>query len=307
MIILNKPFLPMEPKILKKPFDDPQFGFQVKWDGIRIMAHIKQGNVILFNRKKRNKTIQYPEITAALAKLFPKNNLILDGEMISLHDGKPRFDYIIRRDFSKNNQTIKYLMRKIPVQYIVFDVLYFDNEKLLDLPFKKRDDLLKNIVKSRYPVVTTDTFNTCGISLFKVIKKRNLEGIVAKKLDSPYIVGTKTDYWLKIKNWRKINTFIGGFISQQNKIRSLLLGIFQEKKFLYIGRAASGLNEIQTKSLHFKLNKNKTSHPPFANPPIEKVQGEIYWVKPLIKVKVEYIDFTEKGQLRHPRIINISV
>lgn len=295
----------MEPKIFKKPFDSPEFGFQVKWDGIRILAHIKHGNTLLFNRKKANKTIQYPEITTALSKLFPKSNLILDGEMISLHNGKPRFDYIVKRDFLQDAQSIIYLMQKIPVQYVVFDILYWENKLLLDLPFYKRDNLLKNIIKSQYPVVTIDTFNRCGRSLSEVIKQRNLEGIVAKKLDSPYIIGKKTNYWLKIKNWRKIDTLIGGYIPQHNKVRSLLIGIFQENKFMYIGKVASGLNEEQAEKLFFNLSKNRIPHTPFINPPI-KTPEDVFWVKPTVKVKVEYIDFTEKGQLRHPRIIDIN-
>lgn len=305
MIKLNSPFLPMEPKIYEKAFDDPDFGFQVKWDGIRITAHINSGDVLLFNRKKRNKTAQYPEITYALSALFPKNNLILDGEMISLFDGKPRFDYIIRRDFSKNPNTIKHLMQKIPAQYIIFDIIYLDNNSLIDIPFWKRDEILKDTIRAQYPITTTDTFKTRGTTLFDIVKQKGLEGIVAKKLDSPYVLGGKNSYWLKIKNWRKLCTFIGGFIAQNNKVRSLLLGIFQNKDFIYIGKVASGLTEDLATLLYYQLCKSQISVSPFYSPSIQNIKEKVCWVKPNIEVEVKYIDFTDKGQLRHPKIIDI--
>lgn len=302
MFELNEPIIPMQPILYPSPFDDINFGFQVKWDGIRIMAHIDNGNVRLFNRRKKDKTLQYFEINKALADYFPTRKLILDGEMVALLDGKPNFNRILRRDLSKDMITIKSLIERIPATFVIFDILYLDGRELIDLPFVERNELLKNIVKLKHPIITTDTFLGRGNLLFDIIKKRGLEGIVAKRLDSPYEIGKKSKNWLKIKNRQQINAYIGGYITKGKKVKSLLLGLYSGDELLYIGKAATGLTENMAKKLFENLKKNPFC--PFANFIYDK-NDDIFWVEPTCSVKVEFLDFTEKGHLRHPTIVDI--
>ncbi|HHY42215.1 MAG TPA: DNA ligase [Thermoanaerobacterales bacterium] len=295
------PFLPMEPIICREPFDDANTGFQVKWDGVRILAHLKGGQVQLYNRKKTVKTAQYPEIAHALKSLI-NQDIILDGEMVALKDGKPNFLQIIRRDFATDSSTIRYLAKIIPVTYVVFDIVFYKDKDLTSYTFKARDELLKSLIPSKDPIAITDTVYESGTAFFSVAKEAELEGIVAKKLDSPYRIGKKSSDWLKIKNFKLLTAVIGGFVAEGREVRSLLLGVFQDRDFVYVGRAGSGLNYKTSSLLFEKLNQIKTNFCPFSRPfPIDKKQL-ISWVKPSIEVVVEYMDFTDEGLIRHPVI-----
>ncbi|MGI6424746.1 MAG: DNA ligase [Tepidanaerobacteraceae bacterium] len=295
------PFSPMEPKSFKEAFDDPNYGFQIKWDGVRILAHINEGKIELFNRKKNIRTKQYPEIVSALPQIF-KKNVILDGEMITLQRGKPSFSQLIRRDFATDIKTIKKLTEKIPITYVVFDILYNDVNDLTSEPFNIRDKLLKSLIKPMESIVVTDTFPYKGKGLFSVIKEAELEGIVAKKLDSNYQIGKKSSSWLKIKNWRTLNTFIGGYLTEGIEIRSLYLGTFENGDFVYIGRAGSGINRQQSLELFESLQNSISVNCPFVNQPAVAKSENPTWVNPSIEVIIKYMDFTDDGHIRHPVI-----
>ena len=298
------PFFPMEPVLCREAFDDPESGFQVKWDGVRILAHLKDGRVQLFNRKKNNRKLQYPEVVSALPS-FLSNDAILDGEMVALKDGKPNFSQLIRRDFAVDPSTIKFLSKKIHVTYVVFDILYFDKKDCTNFPFHQRDELLKSLISSKDPIVVTDTYHHKGKALFSVVKNAGLEGIVAKKLDSQYQISKKSPEWLKIKNHRNLSTFVGGYFAEGREVRSLYLGIFQDKDFIYVGRAGSGINRESALILFERFKKMKTSTCPFINPPTIAKKETPNWVNPSLEILIEYMDFTDEGYLRHPVIKQI--
>ncbi|MDS1030807.1 RNA ligase family protein [Bacillota bacterium LX-D] len=303
MLDLFRPFKPMEPKIFPEPFDSEDYGFQIKWDGTRILAHIYNNKIILFNRKKNERTLQYPEITDQLSSIFNNKQVILDGEIIYLSHGKPNFQELMRRDKAKDAGTIKLLLNKMPVTYIVFDILLLDGKELQTLTFKERDEILKNTLIPKSNVITTDTFPMKGKALFKVASAHNLEGIVAKKFNSPYQLASKTANWLKIKNWRTMNVTIGGYICQGNDLRSLLIGTKENEALIYQGKAAAGLDQKQLKDLFEKLHEQQTKSSPFHHYP--KLKEKIQWVNPLIELVVEYLEFTEEGYLRQPVIKKI--
>lgn len=305
MIVLHSPFYPMEPETFPRPFDDPDFGFQIKWDGTRILAHVS-GEVKLFNRKKKSRTLQYPEIASSLFDIFKGRSLVLDGEIITLVNGKPSFQQLMRRDWASDPATVKSLMEKIPVTYVVFDILYLDGDELVNLTFQERDRLLKSLIPSIDPVVVTDTFPVIGTTLFDVVKQRGLEGIVAKRLDSRYEMGKKSNKWLKIKNKRLINARIGGYLAEGREVRSLLLGIFQDGDFIYIGRAGSGLKAAESRALYDLLSKSRVAACPFNTMPPLAAREKPCWVEPRLEIQVEYLDFTDEGYLRHPVIKGVD-
>jgi bifunctional non-homologous end joining protein LigD len=302
MLSIYTPFFPMEPKSHQSPFDDAQYGFQIKWDGTRILAHVKQGKSQLFNRKKNVRTKQYPEISNALSDIFPKNDVILDGEIIALRDGKPNFQQLMRRDRASDKTTINYLMQHIPVTYVVFDIIFMDGRALVSSTFSDRDDILKSVLNSCDPIVVTDTFPARGILLYSIIKEKGLEGIVAKKLNSLYEIGKKSGSWLKIKNRRQIMSMVGGFLADGANVKSLLLGTKEDDELVYIGNASSGITEKQAKSLYENLCTEAITSCPFMDPPKHYKTKNIRWVNPIFEVVIEYSDFTDDGLLRHPVI-----
>lgn len=297
-------FIPMEPVPHPEAFDDESFGFQVKWDGTRIVAHV-DGTVELFNRKMKRRTIQYPEVVETLSRTLSGKSAVLDGEMIALAGGRPDFHSLMRRDRASEEATVKYLSARIPVTYVVFDVLYLDGKSLTDLPFSERDRILKESLPSRDPVVVTDTFPGMGTSLFEAVKEKGLEGVVAKKLESPYEIGKKSRKWLKIKNRRTITSLIGGFLSEGKKVKSLLLGLPAGGLLLYIGRVSSGLSEEKSRLLYEALSRLAAEKCPFLQlPPLSKKEKPV-WVLPEISVEVEFLEYTEEGFLRHPVLKDI--
>lgn len=301
--MLLKPIIPMEPKPYTKPFFNPEYKFQVKWDGVRILLYLQNGKVTLLNKKLRDKTRQYPELQATPAFVKSKQ-VILDGEMIVLYKGKPSFSRIIERDFAAQTGTIKRLTKLLPVTYILFDILHRDGKDLAHLPWHQRQDMLQEVINDNPSVQLTESFAD-GLVLFDAVKEQGLEGVVAKKSNSPYVPGKKTDYWLKIK-YRQTKTFVvGGYTVKGNRLGALLLGVYKEGKLLYVGRAGSGLAGKEILALPKLLKELELPYPPFSNPP-RRGGLKYVWVEPVLTVKVQFDQWTEDLSLRAPVIIGFT-
>jgi len=293
----SPPITPMEPVKRETPFDSQEHVFQVKWDGVRILAFFNGTDVTLQNRRLHNRTVQYPELQA-LSRLS-KHPVVIDGEVIALKDGKPSFPTVMRRDRVASAGTVSSLINVIPISYMVFDILYYHHQMITNLPWHKRHEILQDLFsKPADPFHLVENF-TGGIALFKEVQRMGLEGVVAKVRDSQYIPGGKSRLWQKIKNRPLLTCLIGGFTKRGENANSLLLGVFDQDQFLYVGRAGSGLKEDQWVSLTQVLLKIQTSSSPFVNPP--KKTG-ITWVKPVHQVIVEYAEWTEETHLRSPVI-----
>ena len=297
----------MEPIALSEPFDSKEHLFQIKWDGVRCLAYILETGTRLFNRKLNERTKQYPEIVEFLDKL-PKG-IVLDGEIITLdQDMKPNFRRLLKRDLAKNSIKISRLIKSIPAYYMVFDIVYYGNKNIANRPLIKRQEVLEKVLSQNSIVNSVDSVFYKGVSLFSAAKEEKLEGIIAKRLDSPYVFGQKIDYWQKIKVWRELNAVIGGYSTKTGEIRSLLIGLFDENDNLlyHIGNVSSGVSYVQWSVLqqYFEGPANKFIKAPFVNPPRKSRGEEYHWVKPELSIKMEYTEWTEDFKLRNPKVIN---
>jgi bifunctional non-homologous end joining protein LigD len=303
---LPLPFKPMEPKVENKPFDSQDFLFQVKWDGVRCLSYIYDDTIELYNRKLNRRTLQYPEIVDMAKKIFPKQTII-DGEIIAFDEkNKPNFRRVLKRDLVKSNDNIKTLLNNIPVFYMVFDIIYYRGKDLTGVSLNKRLELLEELIPLENKVIkNVESFYYKGISLFGAVKNQELEGIVAKKVDSPYLIGEKTDLWKKIKVWKDIVAVIGGWVSKMGEIRSLLLGLYNDNDELYyIGNASSGVRQSDWLTLQNYFELKRLTESPFINPP-RKVKGEeINWIIPEVCVKIEFLEWTEDFSIRNPKVIS---
>lgn len=291
------PIKPMEPKSRPRPFDSDRHIFQVKWDGVRILSFINGREVRLQNRKLRDRTLQYPEMQS-LSQQISGREVILDGEMIALKDGKPSFSRILRRDLAARGT--KERVQEIPVVYMVFDLLYADDRDLTKLPWEERDGMLKKLLTPGGNVQITESIFGRGIDFYRAVVEEGLEGVVAKERSSPYLIGGKTSLWEKIKPRKDMNCVVGGYIWEGGKIKSLLIGAYQEGNLRFLGRAGSGLGEKDLEELTKVLPGLRQEESPFLPPP--KRPKNWYWVRPLLTLKVEYMEFTSEGQLRHPTV-----
>ena len=298
-------FAPMEPKLIKEPFDSGEHIFEVKWDGVRCLSYMYSPREIeLYNRRLNRRTEQYPERVSGL-KEMKLQGIVLDGEVIALsEEGKPDFKKVLKRDLAKNPGYIKTVIEKVPVYYIIFDMVYLNGASIEFKPLKERKRLLNELVRETNLINLVD-YTTCdGKALFKAVQKEELEGIVAKQLDSPYVKGRKSSFWQKIKTRKTLNAFIAGWKGWEGHIRSLLLGIYDTDTgdLYYIGSVGSGLDEQKKSKLleYFKKNKSFKEITPFKNPPVKSKGGKYYWVAPEIEVKIEYSEWTQDLKLRHP-------
>lgn len=296
-------FIPMEPRSAKDPFDSENHFFQVKWDGVRIVSFIKNGQIKLQNRKQKPRTHIYPDFHQ-----FPQwikgKEVIMDGEMIVLKEGKPSFAGILKRDLKTDPAAIQVAARLIPSTYIAFDLLFLDGEDLTSYPVEERLALLRKIAIPNDYFQVIEDFPT-GTGLFKVIEEQEMEGIVAKEKGSPYLPGKKTDYWLKVKTKKDIIAVAGGYTIKERRFSSLLMGAYLDGQFRYIGNAATGLTSDDIKILSNHLKKLKVQHSPFINPP--KLYGvTTHWIQPILTAKIEFMEWTGHYQLRAPVILGFT-
>lgn len=288
----------MEPILVSEPMDDPDFTYQIKWDGVRMLAGIEPGKMVLINRRKHIRTLQYPELQA-IPEYLKASSAVLDGEVIALKQGKPSFPTVMRRDSARIPEAIRYLQRLVPITYIVFDLLFLDGKSLLDEPLSARSLKLQNLLTNTEHIKIIEDF-TDGPKLYEATKLHQLEGIVAKRYTSTYHSGKKHQDWFKIKHRQTITCTVGGYTTRNNMINSLLMGILEDDKLIYVGSAASGLTASHLQILTEQLPRLRIEQSPFKNYPSRKGKG--YFVHPVLQTQVEFLEWTEQANLRSPVI-----
>lgn len=301
-IALNSPISPMEPLLAHDVQDNDGWVYQVKWDGVRILCHLENKRVWLWNKRLHQRTAQYPELQKA-ASLIKGSSAIIDGEAIVIKNGRPSFPAIMSRDSSRNDSLIRKNQKSLPVEYMVFDLLYLDGQNLSNLPLNERRNLLENTVASEPPVHLVENF-ACGTLLYKAVKKERLEGIVAKDVKSCYISGKSHRAWFKYKIRLQCQAVIGGFIKQGNNLKSLHIGLFQGRRLNYIGRVSTGLDESTRSVLMHELSNMSIPSSPFVQPVASL--GNTIFVRPVLTVSLEFTEWTEDLNLRQPVIIGFS-
>lgn len=281
--------VPMLAKLANKPFSDPDWIFEVKWDGYRAIAELNGASVKLYSRNGLSFISQYPAVVFELRKL--KLNAVLDGEIVVTDEkGKP--------DFQKLQQ---YGQHNYPIFYYVFDCLEYNGKDLKHLPLIKRKEILHDILSRNDVIRYCDHYDEDGSGFFRSVKENNLEGMVAKKKNSAYWPGKRTDNWLKIKHHNTQEAVIAGF-TQPRKSReyfgALILGVYKNGKLEYIGHTGAGFTGSLLKVVYGKLQPRIMRSSPFAGK--VKVNAPVTWVKPELVCQVKYSEVTKDGILRHP-------
>lgn len=295
-----QPVVPLEPVRVEKLPEGSQWVAQVKWDGVRILTYYDGRNVQLFNRKLNERTMQFPEFVD-LSRYCSAESVILDGEIIALHHGKPSFHEVMKRDGIRRWERVNGARRNTPVVYMIFDVLYCNSEWVTDKPLHRRQQLLNEIITPQDDVQLVENFPNAE-SLFRVIKAEKMEGIVCKDLNSTYGINEKDSRWQKLKNYRDLIAVVGGVTLKSNIVNALLLGLYDHQGQLwYIGHAGTGkLAVSEWKSLTERVKHLIISQTPFVNK-VERMSTAV-WVKPLMTVKIKFLEWTEGCSLRQPSI-----
>ena len=283
--------VPLKPMLLKevnKPFNDKDYIFEIKFDGIRAIIYANKKSVKIYSRNGKDITHLYPELQT-IKKVVTKNT-IFDGEIVLFDNNVPSFEKLLRRNNVKSLSKIEYYQESNPVTYMCFDILY-EGKDLTNLTLMERKNILNKYRDNNY-FNKTFYFEEKGINFFKEIRKLNLEGIVAKKKDSLYEIGVRTFNWLKIKNIHEEEFYIGGYSINKNNL-SLYLGELKDRKLIYVGKVAlTKKYKLSQDILNAKKFKLSTFN--------DKIDEDVIFIKPFLKVKVHFLEKNKKGHLRHP-------
>lgn len=268
---------------VSKPFNNKDFFYEIKFDGIRALLYVSKKTFKIMSRNGTDLTNKYPELNQ-IQELVGNHEVIFDGEIVAFQNALPSFSLLQKRNRIK--KVSDYIIKDIPVSFIAFDILY-DNKDLTHWPLDKRKKILDNYLDS--DVFIKSKVYQDGISLFKMVKKIGLEGIVAKNKKSIYTFHDRTDDWIKIKNIRVDNFLVHGYQEKTNTY-SLLLGEYKNNDLYYVGKVSVNKKHEVVK----KLKKMKKINNQFVN-----FLENASYVKPIMSVRVHYLERTSSGALRH--------
>ncbi|HEV2249905.1 MAG TPA: DNA ligase D [Candidatus Limnocylindria bacterium] len=292
-----------------EPFDSPQFTYEAKWDGVRTLAFVDGGEVRLQTRNLLDCTKQYPEAHAAAEALTGGYQAILDGEVVAFDaDGVPSFQRLQPRMHLRDEGAVSRLRKSVPVVYEVFDLLYLDGEDLTRRPLRERRRKLEAALEPMGAIRLSEGFPGNGKALFKAVQERGLEGIVAKRLDAPYVSG-RSAAWVKVKAFKTMDCVIGGWTEGQGgrhgTLGALVVGIYTDDALVPVGHVGSGFDDRTLRDLLKTLKEHQSPTSPFAVAP--KVNQPATWCFPDLVCEVRYAEITRDGTVRHPTYLGLRL
>jgi bifunctional non-homologous end joining protein LigD len=285
---------PMLASIAEEPFDDPNWLFEIKWDGYRVVSFIENGSVRMVSRNQNDLGPRYPELRE-LPKLVNAKTAILDGEVVVLDEqGRPSFSLMQQRTGIRAHGRQAATRPDLPILYYVFDLIYLDGYDLRRVALDDRKRVLRQILPAGEMVRYSDHQAGQGVALFLAAKQKGLEGILAKKCNSCYEERRSRD-WLKIKITQTVDCVIGGFTDPEGARQyfgSLALGLYNDKKHLiHVGNAGTGFNQALLKQIWEVLKEIETKKGPFTGPVDAK---NVHWVKPERVAEVKFSEWTHE-------------
>lgn len=284
--------------------DVPDRLYELKLDGVRLLAGRTGSDVTLVYRSKRVVTATYPEIARAVRSL-PTDHVVLDGEVVAFDEnGKPSFQRLGQRMHVTRPHDVRHAMAEVPVVYLAFDLLSIAGRDVRALPLRTRKALLGQIVPRRGIIRLLDHLEGDGRPLWDLCRAAGLEGLVAKKADSPYRHGpTRTDDWIKIKREREADFVVTAYVEGnggRSPLGALELGSYDPRgKLVYRGRVGSGLSESAIRILLGRLAPLAVAKSAASGEP-SRATGRRHFVRPELVVNVSFTGWTEEENLRHP-------
>jgi bifunctional non-homologous end joining protein LigD len=294
---------PMLATLTDRPFSDPNWLFEIKWDGVRALAWMDDGALTLRSRNNVDITKRYPEL-ASLPETLAAQQAILDGEIVAL-DERGHSDFGRLQERMHVRAPGETLISKTPVVFYAFDLLYCDGYDLREAPLLHRKQLLQRLLHGSGRIRYADHQPEQGKELFALAKESGLEGIVAKRADSRY-VSERSINWLKLKVTQTLDAVIGGWTVARTPaipLGSLLLGLYEGKKLRFIGHVGSGFDAKKHRDLSGKLKELAVDACPFGLVP--EANEKPSWVSPELVARVKFSGWTQEHALRHPVFIGL--
>jgi len=287
--------------------------YEVKWDGMRALCFVDGERVRVLSANERDVTASWPELEGLPAAL-PTATAVLDGEIVATDDaGRPDFGLLQQRMHVTDPAEARRRMDEVPVSYVVFDLLHLDGHDLTGLPLRDRRRLLDQLVEPA-PRWRVSPLHDDGEALLAAADERGLEGVVAKRLDSRYVPGTRTRSWIKVKVRRRQELVIGGWLpgggSRAGRIGALLVGYHDGPgdggPLRFAGRVGTGFTDAELERLAALLADLETGACPFEPaPPRAETRRSPTWVRPELVAELAYGEWTGDDRLRHPSYLGL--
>lgn len=288
---------PMLATLTGKPFNGDNWIFEIKYDGYRIIALIKNKKVKLTSRKQQDYSERYIHVTKELEKKI-KNDVVLDGEVL-IEDENGISNFQLLQNYTRT--------REGHVIYYVFDILWLDGYSLEKMPLIERKELLKKIIpKNSNFIKYSDHVEKEGKKLFKLAIDKGLEGLIAKKTTSLYYEGERSDDWLKVKTEKRQEVVICGYTeprASRKYFGALVLGVYEKGKLIYAGHTGTGFDYATLKDTYNLVTKFRQKESPFEDVP--KTNMPVTWMKPELVCEIKFSNWTSDGLMRHPVFMGI--
>lgn len=292
-----KLYKPMLAQSADAPFSSADWIFEVKWDGIRAISYINEKTSVR-SRNQKELLDNFPELKE-LASLA--SNVVIDGEIILMKDGKADFQVLIQRLQKTSKKDIEYMAGKFPATYIVFDILEKDGESLIDKPLVERKKILKETVGEGKYIVHSMFVDEIGEKYYEAALQKGVEGIMAKKKPGHYEPGRRSGNWLKIKPMKSCDCVIFGYTegegSREKTFGALILGLYDGADPVYVGKVGTGFSDNDLDSLLKIFNDLKGGEKHLAG---VDTGEKITWLRPELVCEVGYQMVTDDRKLRIP-------
>jgi bifunctional non-homologous end joining protein LigD len=298
------PLEPMLATLAADTFDDPEWVFEPKWDGIRALA-ICDEKTRLISRNDKDITVAYPELNRLHDQVVALE-AVLDGEIVAFEAGIPSFQRLQQRMHLRDERRVEQMAREIPVAYIVFDILYIDGEDLTSRPLNERRAILEEAIVPSERVQISPTTETAGKALFTAAAGQGLEGIMGKRLSSPYQPGARSADWLKMKVKFDADVVIVGWTDGEGRrkgsLGSLVMAVYDQGELRYVGNVGTGFDRASLADTMSRMGALDETERPFpsevlrSRPELRKA----HWVTPSLVAVVEHRQLTSVGRLRAP-------
>lgn len=287
------------------PFDDDDWLFEIKWDGVRAIATVIPGEPPrVHSRTGRDLLLQFPELNE-LHKAFGRGPFIVDGEIVTL-DGHGRSSFQRLQPRLNRRSSDPALERSVPATYAVFDLLYAGRKDLRSSPLEDRKAALQRLLRDRAPhVMLSKHVLGAGKKLYALAKRQALEGIIAKRRDSPYLE-RRTRLWLKIKTHFEQEAVIGGWTEPRGSrelFGALILGVYDHGELQYVGHVGTGFDRALLAAVMKRMKPLETSRCPFVKRPPSNAPS--HWIRPALVAEVRFGEWTDEGIMRQPVFVGL--
>lgn len=282
---------------------DEQWAYEFKWDGVRALAFVEGGRLRLQARSGSDITVTYPELRE-LGETLGSTQVVLDGEVVAFDAGKPSFPTLQRRMHVTSATKARRMAAEVPVTYLIFDLLHLDGHSCAELPYRKRRELLQRLELRGPRWQTAPAHYGSGAAVVAASQEHGLEGVLAKRLESPYLAGRRSADWVKITGIQTQEVVIGGWRNgtgrREGVLGALLLGIPTDDGLRFVGSVGTGFSDTDLETLTAKLRPLGRKNSPFDSALPRERAKDANWVTPKLVGEVVHREWTPDDRMRAP-------